>query len=172
MDFVSFSLWPQKDWNSALDSQLDCPAGLLPGLQLNMLSLYCQEIWFSPIEKNKTTTTKTVAEGNMSSHYKDKARPNTRKAAKPFKLTYQNMVINGVIYNQSVNWLKNLVISIKATWFKTNPPNQNRNEQQKCNWSSILKLVYEVIYEHCCLSEAACKELLSSTFLALTDNYS
>lgn len=113
--------------------QLDCPAGLLPGLQLNMLSLYC-----SPIEKNKTTTTKTVAESNMSNHYKDKARPNTRKAAKPFKLTYQNMVINNVIYNRSVNWLKDLVVSIKATSFKTNPGKKTKTGTNNRNVTEVL----------------------------------
>lgn len=68
-----------------------------------MPSLYYQEIQFSPVEKRKNTTKhqqqkkKTVAEGKMSSHYKDEARADTNKAAKPFKLT---RIINGVIYDK------------------------------------------------------------------------
>jgi len=75
-----------------------------------------------------------VAEGNMSNHYKDKARVSTRKEAKPFTLTYKTMIINAVTYhNRSMNWHKNPVISIKAKQLKTNPPNQKRNKQQKHN---------------------------------------
>ena len=58
---------------------------------------------------------------------------------------------------------KTFVISIKVTLLKISPPNQRTNNQQKHDWSSILKLRYELIYEHCCSSE----ELLSFTRLAL-----
>lgn len=57
--------------------QLDTPAGLLPGSRLIILSLHYQEIQFSPVKKKQKNPTtikkKTLAEGNMSSHYKDKA---------------------------------------------------------------------------------------------------
>lgn len=80
-----------------------------------------------------------MSEGIRYSHYKDKARVRTKKAAKPFKPAYSNMIINGVIYhNKNVHDSRASSISIKAPGLKSNPPNEKKKRNKQKNVTQVL----------------------------------